>query len=382
MNHISPLTKLTLLFLALTTMMSNVAVVTVIPLLKDIFPSDNIELYSRLMITLPSLMIAIFAPFLGHIIYRVGKKKSVLFGLILFSLTGTAGLYLNSIESILISRAFFGLSVAILMIVSTALVGDYFKGEERHKFMGYQMAFTSIGGIIFVVGGGMLSDISWHYPFIIYAIGILLFPLAFKHIKPMPIVDTTDESEADEKVFFIYVLAFILMSIFYVLPTQMPFLFMNHFGVSGTMTGAIISSAFVFHAFGAIAFAKLKRYLNFKSIYILGLLIISIGFIFIGLIENIYWFFVTAPMMGFGGGILMTCVTAWMLSLVSSEKRVKSSGYLTSSLFMGQFFSPIFTMPLVSIFGVQDFFIAFGIMILLVLVLYKTVSSLFKSKLN
>ena len=30
------------------------------------------------------------------------------------------------------------------MIVSTSLVGDYFKGDDRHKFMGIQGAFISV----------------------------------------------------------------------------------------------------------------------------------------------------------------------------------------------------------------------------------------------
>jgi len=373
-------TKLTLLLLALTTMMSNVAVVTVIPHLKDIFQVDNIEFYSRLMITLPSLMIAFLAPFLGHLIDKIGKKISIYFGLLLFSVAGTAGFYLDTIQSILFSRALLGIAIAILMIISTSLVGDYFKDQERHKFMGLQMAFTSVGGIFFVVGGGVLSDISWHYPFLIYIVGILLLPFASKYIFEISHEHTNEDIQIEEKIYFIYILAFVTMSIFYVLPTQMPFLFMNHFGASGTLAGAIISSAFIFNAIGALTFAKLKKTYHFKTIYLLGLLIVSLGFIFIGLIENIYLFFLTAPMMGFGGGLMMTSVTGWMLSLVSHKKRVKASGYLTSSLFMGQFFSPILTMPLVSIFGVQQFFEVFGFIIffILIIVIFQSKIKLYK----
>lgn len=384
MIQISLLTKMTLLLLALTTMMSNVAVVTVIPHLKDIFPSDNIEFYARLMITLPSFMIAILAPFLGHIIHNIGKKKASIFALTLFGITGTAGYYLNSIETILISRALLGIAIAMLMIISTSLVGDYFKDEHRHKFMGYQSAFTSIGGIFFVVGGGMLSDISWHYPFLIYSIGILLIPFAFKFIIETPKNHHQNVDAVDEKVFFVYILAFIVMLIFYVLPTQVPFLMMNHFKATGTLTGSIISSAFIFHAIGSISFAKLKKRFHFRTIYLIGLSIIAFGFILIGNITNVYYFFITAPMMGFGGGLIMTCVTVWMLSLVSLKKRVKSSGYLTSSFFMGQFFSPIITMPIVSIFGVQKFFIIFGLIILFIVFLvslrYLFFHNLFKAK--
>ena len=62
------------------------------------------------------------------------------------------------------------------MIVSTSLVGDYFKEHDRHKFMGYHRAFMAIGGVFFVVGGGFLSDINWRFPFGIYFIGLVLLP--------------------------------------------------------------------------------------------------------------------------------------------------------------------------------------------------------------
>ncbi len=365
MHKIPNLTIFTLLLISLTTMMSNVAIVTVIPHLKDYFDHDNIEFYSRLMITMPSIVIALLAPFLGHIIHRIGKKISAVFALILFALAGSAGLYLNSIETILISRAFLGLAIASLMIVSTSLVGDYFSGEKRHKYMGLQSAFISLGGVVFVVGGGVLSDINWRLSFAIYLIGFILLPFALKYLLELKGGShyEEDNEELNPKVYPIFLLAFLLMTVFYILPTQMPFLMINHFGASGTLTGTIISLAFVFHGLGALSFAKLKKRFCFTHIYLIGMIIIGIGFVVVGLIHNVYLFFITAPILGFGGGLMMTNVSAWMLSRVHHTKRVKNSGYLTSSLFMGQFFSPVISMPIVSYFGVQHFFVVVGVII-------------------
>jgi MFS family permease len=365
--QLSNYTKITPLLISLTTMMSNVAIITVIPHLEEIFNDvGNIELLSRLMITLPSLVIAILAPILGHAIHRYGKKRSAILALIIFALSGTAGLYLDSIESLLLSRALLGIGIAALMIISTSLVGDYFQGQQRHKFMGLQSAFVSIGGVVFVVSGGFLSDIDWRYPFGIYFIGAVLLPFALLNIKEIPHSSQDSEQSLESvppKLLPIYFLAFLLMSIFYILPTQVPFLMMNVFGASGALTGSIISTAFVFHALGALSFAKLKGKLPFHKIYILGMLIISCGFLLISLIDTIYLFFFSAMILGFGGGMTMTNMNGWMLHLAHQSKRVKSSGYLTSSFFLGQFFSPILTMPFVIFFGVQDAFFVIGALI-------------------
>ena len=366
MKIISNSTKITLLLISMTTMMSNVAIITALPHLKDYFTNEqNIELLARLMVTIPSLSVALLAPFLGHIIYKTGKKKSAMIALFLFAIAGSSGLYLGTINLLLISRFFLGISVAILMIVSTSLIGDYFKGEIRHKFMGIQSAFISLGGVFFVIGGGILSDINWRYSFGIYLTGFLLIPLVYKFLNEKTTSQeiNEDNENLNSNLFGIYILAFILMLIFYILPIQIPFLLINHFNASSTFTGTILSIVFISNAIGAILFRKLKLRLSYTIIYLIGMGVISFGFIIISLITNIYFFFFSSFIMGFGGGVLMTNITAWMLSRTHHSKRVHSSSYLTSSLFLGQFFSPIVFHPFVSFFGVKDFFMVIGLFI-------------------
>lgn len=370
MKHIKKLTIFTLLLLAMTTSMSNVAIVTALPHLKDYFTHvDNIEFYSRLMLTLPSFVIALLAPILGHIIFKYGKKRSVIIALIVFSISGSAGLYLQTLEMLLFSRAIFGIAVAILMIVSTSLIGDYFKEQDRHKFMGYQSAFMALGGVVFVVGGGVLSDLNWRYSFGIYLIGFILLPFVMTQIKEVIVNTSNDEDvEINSNMYPIYFLAFFYMLIFFILPTQIPFLLIEEFKASGSFSGAIIAIAFVFNAFGAITFAKIKNKFSYSTIYLIGLFIIAIGFAGVGLVNNTYLFYITSPLLGFGGGIMMTNITAWMLSRTSIKKRVKISGYFTSAIFLGQFSSPIVFHPFVSYLGVQNFFFAIGISLLIIVV--------------
>ncbi|MDD5053412.1 MAG: MFS transporter [Sulfuricurvum sp.] len=373
MNQISKGVKAALLGIAMLTVMSNAAIITSLPHLGEHFKHiPNIDLLSRLMITLPSIVVAVLAPFLGHLIHKTSTIKSALFGLSLFAVAGSSGLYLNDIYLLLISRMVLGIAIAVLMIVGTSLVGNYFQGPARHKFMGLQSAFISIGGVLFIGGGGMLSDHHWRYPFGIYLIGLLILPLVILFLKePHTLINDDDSGEISTPLFRVYLLAFFMMLIFYTLPTQMPFLIINHFKASGTLAGFIISSAMASNALGALSFAKLKEHFDFQNIYLIGLIIMSIGFIAIGNIHNVYLFFLTSPIMGFSGGLLMTTTTAWMLQKAHHTKRIKASGYLTSSLYAGQFCSPIIFHPFVQFFGLSMFFVALGSMILATTALFK-----------
>ena len=381
MIKINKTTKFTLLLMSMMTMMSNVAIVTTLPHLSTVFKEvDNIEFLSRMMITLPSLAIAFLSPFLGHAVNRFGKKRAAILALFFFSFFGSAGLYLGTIYELLASRFLFGIAIAVLMIVSTSLIGDYFKDEARHKFMGLQSAFMAFGGVFFLVGGGFLSDMSWRYPFGIYLVGLVIIVFVSKFLVERDTSAVPEEEQIVHNLVPIYILAFILMMIFYILPTQIPFLIINVFHASGTLTGGIISTAFIFNALGAMSFVLLKRRFDFATIYMIGLGIIAVGFILIGLVQNVYLFFFTSPIMGFGGGVLMTNVTAWMLSRAHHTKRVKSSSYLTSALFLGQFSSPIVFHPFVSYFGVENFFEVIGAFLITVLILLSLYRYFYSSK--
>ena len=357
-------------------MMSNVAIITTLPQLKEHFSDlKDIEFYSRLIITLPSLAVAFLSPFLGHLIHKLKRKTVTLFAVTFFCIFGSAGLYLQSIETLLLSRALLGIAIATLMIITTSLVADYFKEDERHKYMGLQSTFTAIGGMIFLLSGGYLSDLHWRYPFGIYLIGILFIPLVILFLKEPVLIKEEENVEEKEKnsLLGVYVLAFFVMLIFYIMPTQFPFLIIEHFKQSGTYAGTVIATVFVSNAISALAYAKLKKQLSFPLLYLVGMLLLSISFILIGLTQEVYQLYYSVPLLGIGAGISITNIIAWVLNKSSKKRRVKSTAYATSALFLGQFFSPIVFHPIILNFGIKDFFWVIGLSLFLISILFLTV---------
>ena len=106
------LVKLTILLSASMTIMAGATIAPSLPQMKVVFNHiPNAEFIIKLVLTLPSLFIAIAAPFAGYIIDRLGRKKLLLFSLLLYAIAGTSGLYLNNLLTILIGRALLGVSV-------------------------------------------------------------------------------------------------------------------------------------------------------------------------------------------------------------------------------------------------------------------------------
>ena len=63
-----------------------------------------------------------------------------------------------------------------MLTVSTTLIGDFFRGADRARWLSYQIGVASIFATIFIGAGGALSAFGWRGPFAIY--GLVLPMLA------------------------------------------------------------------------------------------------------------------------------------------------------------------------------------------------------------
>jgi MFS family permease len=347
--------------------MSGITVVSSLPLMSQTFSAiDHIEFLSKLMLTIPSIMIALFAPFAGYIVDKWGRLKPLYIGIFLFVLGGSSGFYLKDFYLILLGRAILGLAVALIMTSSTALIGDYFNEETRHKFMSKQGLAVAMGGIIFITSGGLLAQIHWSYPFAIYFIPLLFLPLLLKSLYEPKKHKHSDSPELETTLLPVYLTGFFVMVLFYMLPTQLPYLIVNTLGGQPQTIGFVIATAMTFNALTSMQYAKIKAKLGYIEIYSLTFILFSMGLFFISQTTSVNGlFFATAPI-GMAFGLLLVNTNAWFLSKVPPSKRGRSSGILTSSFFLGQFSSPLLFQPIVSRYGIQSLFFIISILAFLI----------------
>ncbi|OES45599.1 MFS transporter [Domibacillus iocasae] len=109
----------------------------------------------------------LFSPLAGDLSDRYGRKKSIIFGLILFSLAQFLFAFSNHLALLYVSRMIGGIGGAFMIPSMMAFVADITTVETRAKGMGRLGAAMSFG---FVVGpgvGGFLAAFGLRAPFII-----------------------------------------------------------------------------------------------------------------------------------------------------------------------------------------------------------------------
>lgn len=134
-------------------------------LLQSVTHAENVALYIGIMTALYAVMQFIFAPVLGSLSDRLGRRP-----VLLISLAGAAVNYLvlafaPHLWMLLLGRAIAGLTSANIS-VATAYITDISSEDKRARRFGLFNAMFGIGFIIGPVLGGVLGDYWLRLPFI------------------------------------------------------------------------------------------------------------------------------------------------------------------------------------------------------------------------
>ena len=374
-QRVSLFGQITLLLASTLTVMAGATIAPGLPAMQAAFAAEeNADFLVRLVLTLPALFIVLGAPLAGFLIDRFGRKRLLLFSAILYAAAGSSGFFLNSLMLILIGRALLGFAVAGIMTSVTTLIADYFTGEDRARLLGLQASFMALGGVLFLLFGGLLADSSWRYPFLIYLFPLLLLPFivftlfepARQNKEPADAPNIFDFLRSHPALTIIFALAFLGMTTFFMIPVQLPFHLQSISDASGTQSGIVIAASNLFSALVALQYKRFRRRLNFVQIFAVAFALMAAGFAVIGLADNYWLVLMGSAICGLGIGFLLPNSTSWLTAIVPETLRGRAVGGLTMAVFLGQFVSPLYSQPLGTAVGVGNSFLMIAAVLLLI----------------
>jgi MFS family permease len=360
-------TKLTLLLTSSLTVMSAATISPSLPAMQQQFENaiadpDLRTTLVKLIVTLPALFIVIGSPIAGIIVDRFGRKPLLLITAILYGFAGSSGLFLDNLPAILVGRALLGFAVAGVMVSATTLIADYYSGPARAAFMGLQSGFMSLGGVVFLTLGGALAQQNWHYPFGIY---LLAWPIALLVFAFIVEPDRSNSAQANMgsesdltsqsipigAMVIIYGLTTIGQIAFYLIPVQLPFYLDGLLKALPSQSGMAIALCTLFAAISSVTYGKLKQRMAFVTFLPIIFGLMGIGYLLIGQSSNWLQVLTGLAIFGMGLGILMPNMSVWLSSAVPDRLRGRALGGLSTSMFLGQFLSPIVTQPVTKSVG-------------------------------
>jgi MFS family permease len=341
--------KLMLLLVSMLVIMADMPVAPALPKIQSEFSLvENISLLVKMVLTLPALFIVVSAPLMGWLADKYGRKNVILAGIWVYIIAGAAGFFAGTIYELLVGRALLGVATAAIITGCSALIADYFKGDEISRMMGLQSTFIGYGGIIFLFMGGALCDISWRATFLIYLLPVVLLFFFAKfidepqfHKKQTAIDSMSWNNKFLKKIIVVYGIAFGVMIFFYMVPLQIPFYLNSIMDISYTHVGLTIGIMPLFSATTAIAFSRLKHRFSYRGVFLISSMIMGIGYMIIPAMPNYLFPALGLVFAGMAMGLVIPNMRAWIGSNIEQAFMGRAFGGLTTCLYLGQFFSPL-----------------------------------------
>ena len=354
-------TKLTLVAILLSSMLILMGGAAVAPALNEIklaFPGQ--DFMTSLIITLPSLAVAIVGYAVGLAADRFGKVKVLFLALAIFVVAGVASYWLPTLESILVARFILGIGIAGITSTVTALIAEYYGGIQRVKVLSYQSAAMGIGVLILEFTGGTLAEISWRTPFLVYLIGIPILIMAILSMRE-PRMSEHDKDEiadivAHEKfrkanykiVALCYVSIFFCMNLVFLLPPSIAIV-LSGLGVSSSIVGLFLGFHGVANAVFSILYRRITARIPPFRILGLGFLCMGVGFAVLILWPSVHLAIFTLIITGVGLPMIVPSLVNTLAGEVTGSNSGSIMGGYGTCLNFGQFAISLLSVPLLAL---------------------------------
>ncbi|WIW90942.1 MFS transporter (plasmid) [Sphingobium sp. V4] len=345
-----PLTGIALL---LPITLSTMAIVLLAPILPQLLHAyravPGYEFWVPMILTVPALCVAFLSPIAGLLGDHFGRRRLLLAAFLLYALTGVAPVFLTSLPAILASRVGVGLSEALIMVLSTTLIGDYFTGAARDKWLAGQTAFASLSALLFFNIGGQLGAFGWRMPFWVYASALLMFALVLRFTwepkgersGPAGVAAPVADGGFPWRRMMIILAITVYGSIFFYTVQIQASSGLVHLGLTDpARIGLLTSIASIGVPLGTFVYSRVGRW-PIRRLLLIEFALLAAGFATMALAKGPTPFLVGCFLNQVGAGLLLPTLLVWSMSLLSFEVRGRGAGMWQSAFAFGQFLSPV-----------------------------------------
>ncbi len=344
----------TVLSISLLTVMAGAAIAPALGIIRDHF-SEAPDMLIQLIISLPALLIIVTNLLFPYLCTIMKTRTLALAGLVLYVAAGVGCFFASNITILLVLRALLGISVGMIMPLSTGLLAYYFPPEKQAQLMGLSAAMNQMGGVVATLLAGLLANIGWNYSFLVYLLGLIAVVLVVVYLPNEKIGGSGGPSLRLIKRFHPSVIGmFLVMTLFFIYPTR--FAISAHIGTdlsNNTITLIMVGLDVVAFLIGLL-FGKMMRSCRHGMKYFAPAGFIA-GYLTLSLGSSLPLLLSGSAFIGIANGIGVPYLNTIASMKAGKEAASTVMPLLSAALYLGQFLSPFIVTPLGSLcFGSED----------------------------
>ena len=333
--------------------LSTMAIVLLAPILPKIMDEykavPNYQYWVPMVLTVPALCVAILSPVAGMLGDYFGRRRLLIGSLAVYALIGLAPIFLTDLTAIIVSRLGVGITEALIMVLTTTMIGDYFTGATRDKWLAAQTATASLSALLFFNLGGILGSFGWRTPFWVYSSALLMLGAVLVFTWE-PKGDATDDGAPPHNASWagfpwarfggIIGVTIFASTLFYTVQIMASSGLTELGSADPARNGFLTSIASLGVPLGTFIYSRLAG-TAVARLLLAEFAIMGIGFLLMSNAGSITAFLVGCGINQIGAGLLLPTLLVWAMSQLDFEIRGRGAGLWTGAFSLGQWLSPI-----------------------------------------
>jgi len=327
----------------------------------------------QMMAAMPGIGLVLGGLIASWTIDRLGARALLNYALIAYMILGSAGLYIDDLAGLCVTRLLLGLATAGIATASNTLIAHFYGGAARGRMISAATVVGSMLCVVAMLASGEVAEIAgWRAPFAIYIAAPIFLWLAT--IFGIPRISIRGEgSSSEEKGSTGAVLArlwpyYLLITSLYVVlmmtSTQVSFLLAENGIIRPVIQARVLGTASFFLILGALLYGWVQGRYGAPAAFRLGLLALGVGIIGFGLAHDAVTASIAAASKGLASGLLNSGFIHMIMNRSEPHLRGRALGIMTSAMFLGDFLNPIVVHPIKEMLSLDAAFYVLGTLVL------------------
>jgi MFS family permease len=371
-------TRILMLTGGITSSLLAMGIIAVLPQIEQALAhTANDRLLVKMLVTVGGFTMVFGAPLGGLLADRLGIRRVLTASALLYGISGTAGLYLDSLWGLLASRLLLGLSAAVVTTMAMTLINVRLDARHRNTWMGAHISVALIGTIILHPLVGWLGMHNWRWPFGLYGLGLILGLLALGIQDPPRVRSAVagagkkvEASVLNWLTFRFAALGLVIGICTFPAGAYLPFLIRATGHASPLTISLVMLADSIVAAIGSMLFGPARRHISARLAFVLSFGLVAVGFAITALSGNFIGVVGGLMLFGLGQGwFVPNLMTAWA-SRVGSRQQGGTVGLIKAAFYVGAPIGVLLVEPISRKFGPSGAIAALAMLALVAFVVF------------
>lgn len=310
--------------------------------MQTAYPTISINLI-QMLVTAPMLMAAFVAVLSGWLVTKISKKTLLLVGCFICFISGVLPLISDSFQLLFYCRLILGVGLGLITVLNTAVIAEFFDGDEHISVMGLQGASVGVGMVFITTLSGYLGRYNFKFAYVIHILALIALIIVFRYLPKSKtvVLHKREKIKVDKVVYGLAILTF-LEFIFIISFSTNIAMHMSSYQLSNSVIVGIILG--IFSGVQIIAGLTLRYISSFtkENTLLLAMGGFSIGAFLIMISSgNIGLIIIGTIFIGLSQGVFTPRVLFEATYVSEKQAQAMSVAVITFAICLGQLLSPI-----------------------------------------